>query len=183
MNEMRKAVISGVGSCLVLLVSLAMSAGVAFAQKAGDRIRGEGRVVAYQAQSRCPECPGFSGGIGVQVERWIVRVERWSDMTGEQPEFVLVKYEMYDQSPSEEMLRKKLTFSFRASTVPRSSVVGCIGSARNDDEDGPELKWRDVRLSDSKIISPVTEKDLIAFQEFPCFIVNEMPKSNEQENQ
>lgn len=158
---------------LFSFVTIILLSTIVFIGQQKERFSGEGHVVAYRQSSRCAECPGFSGGaMGTQIEHWIVKVDRWIGDIQRKKEFVLVEYQMYDRSPSEEKLKMTLRFQFKEwNAKPPADCFGIIVEG----EEGNRIGRRPV-LSDYKIIGDVNEEGLKEFQKFPCLIVDRMPE-------
>lgn len=137
-----------------------------------DLLTAEGSVVAFKSQSRCPNCAGHSGGIGIQVENWIVRVDSWTGAEAKEFRYILVEYKMYERSPSSKEIESRLRFSLLGPNL--SQETDCLGTVRVEDDKGSRVK--PTELGDFERTSIGKLDDLAEFRSFPCFVVSRLPR-------
>lgn len=166
---MNKRILSVIARSAFLCLLLA---GFVEAQKAPKYIA-EGVIVAFQKNNRCPSCEGSDGGIGIQIENWIVRVDKWKDEKFDGNKYILVNYQMYYRSLSESEINKKLKFVLRE-RMEHEQNQDCVGEITY--KKGEDYFLRPVEFSDygltelGKLESIPTD-----FKKLPCFIIEKLP--------
>lgn len=147
-------------------------AGFAEAQKAPNYVA-EGVVVAFQKNNRCPSCEGSDGGIGIQIENWIVRVDKWNDEKFDGNKYILVEYQMYNRSLTASEINKKLKFILRE-RMEHEQYKDCVGNIAY--KKGKNYFLRPAEFSDYGLTeSGKLENIPINFKKLPCFIVEKLP--------
>ena len=133
-----------------------------------------GVVVAYKKVNRCPSCDGSNGGIGIQIEYWIVRVDDSGEKKFKGDRYILVEYQMYQRSLSDSEINEKLRFEIRERQEHEKNhdCVGDIGYKEGEDYFLRPASGKDFERTrpgeDDKV--PTDLKTL------PCFIVERLPK-------
>jgi len=132
----------------------------------------EGVVIAFQENNRCPSCEG-SKSFGIQIENWIVRVDKWNDERFERNKYILVKYQMYNRSLSASEINKKLKFVLRE-RMEHEQDQDCVGEIAY--KKGEDYFLRPVEFSDYGLTEPGKLESIPTdFKKLPCFIVEKLP--------
>lgn len=155
-----------------LLGILVLMIQVSFTQSVAE-FSAEGHVVAYKKSSRCPTCKGTDGSIGLAVENWIVRIDKWNDEKVEGTRYILVEYQMYQRSLTETEINEKLKFVLRERMEHEQNqdCVGEISVLVGDDYFLRPAEFIDYQLTEAGDLETIPTD----FKKLPCMIVVRLP--------
>lgn len=135
------------------------------------KISGEGVIVAYQKTSRHSVTPAM-GGIATPVEFWIVRIDRWTDETNQNPKYILVQFNLYERAISDSEINSgKLRFTLRVRRTDEHT--DCLGSISVGNR--RYAKFRPVRFSDYQRTKSGSADKIPLLKSLSCFIADEPP--------
>ncbi len=156
-----------VGTILLCL----FSSNAVNAQKTRNYVA-DGVVIAFQKNNRCPSCRG-SMSIGVQIENWIVRVDKWYDERFVGHSFILVEYQIYDRSLSDVEIDSELRFALRERKEYETNR-DCVGNITY--KEGEKYFLRPAEFTDYVSTEPGRRESIPPdLKQLPCFIVDTLP--------
>jgi hypothetical protein len=158
---------------LIVMMSLFLT-GEVFGQEKSEtkKFVGEGAVVAFQKSSRYPGYKGASGGPGILVEYWIVRIDQWPDGIHIGDKYILVEVDLYERALSEAEINSK-SLRFRLRERREDENCDCIGTI--PDIENNFSTRRPATIADYERTEPGREEFIPPVMSLPCLIIEHTP--------
>src|SRR5690606_38372336 len=146
---------------------------IASSAQSVEEISAEGQIVAFKKSSRCPTCRGSDGSIGLAVENWIVRIDKWKDENVEGKRYILIEYQMYGRSLTETEINENLRFVLRERLEheQKHDCEGTIYFKVGEDYFYRPAEFIDYQLTEAGDLESIPTD----FKKLPCMVVQKLP--------